>query len=61
MRAEADAESVRTIAIPRIGAGYGGLSWKRVRVVIESVFADWRGVLFVYEEYVPESTDRSVS
>ena len=55
MKKEADAEGVRTIAIPRIGAGYGGLSWKKVKVVIERVFNDWPGTLYVYEEYSPES------
>jgi O-acetyl-ADP-ribose deacetylase (regulator of RNase III) len=54
MRTQADAEGVRTIAVPRIGAGYGGLSWTRVRGIIESLFADWNGSLYVYEEYVAE-------
>lgn len=53
MCAAAEAEGIQTIAIPRIGVGYGGLSWKKVRVVIERVFADWAGTLYVYEEYVP--------
>jgi hypothetical protein len=39
--------------MPRIGAGYGGLSWKKVKALIERVFADWPGALIVYEEYVP--------
>jgi hypothetical protein len=34
--------------------GYVGLSWKNVRSIIEKVFADWRGKLIVYEEYVAE-------
>jgi O-acetyl-ADP-ribose deacetylase (regulator of RNase III) len=53
MRAQADAEGIRSIAMPRIGTGYGGLSWKKVRALIERVFADGDGVLYVYEEYVP--------
>jgi O-acetyl-ADP-ribose deacetylase (regulator of RNase III) len=36
-----------------MGAGYGGLSWKRVRPIIERVFADLPGALYVYEEYIP--------
>jgi hypothetical protein len=39
--------------MPRIGAGHGGLSWKRVRAVIEQIFSDWPGRLVVYEEFVP--------
>ena len=48
MRELADAEEVAGIAMPRIGVGYGGLSWKKVRGIIERVFADWSGRLVVY-------------
>lgn len=54
MRRQADAEGIKRIAIPRIGTGYGGLSWKKVRAIVERVFADWPGTLYVYEEFVPE-------
>jgi O-acetyl-ADP-ribose deacetylase (regulator of RNase III) len=53
LRARADAESIARVAIPRIGTGYGGLSWKKVRAIVESTFADWPGTLLVYEEYAP--------
>jgi O-acetyl-ADP-ribose deacetylase (regulator of RNase III) len=53
MREQADAEGIASIAVPRIGVGYGGLSWKKVRVIVENVFGDWPGTLVVYEEYVP--------
>jgi O-acetyl-ADP-ribose deacetylase (regulator of RNase III) len=52
MRQQADSEGIKTIAVPRIGVGYGGLSWKKVRAIIEQVFADWAGTLYVYETYV---------
>jgi O-acetyl-ADP-ribose deacetylase (regulator of RNase III) len=54
MREQADLEAITSIAIPRVGAGYGGLSWKKVRAVVEKVFADWPGTLYVYEEYAQE-------
>jgi O-acetyl-ADP-ribose deacetylase (regulator of RNase III) len=54
MREQADSEGLPSIAIPRIGAGYGGLSWKKVPALLEKVFADWTGTLYVYEEYAPE-------
>jgi O-acetyl-ADP-ribose deacetylase (regulator of RNase III) len=57
MRAQSDAEGIRTIAIPRIGTGYGGLSWKKVRAIVERIFSDWEGMVYVYEEYVPASGD----
>ena len=53
MRRQADAEGIASIAMPRIGVGYGGLSWKKVRAIVEAVFSDWPGTLVVYEEYVP--------
>ena len=53
MRQQADEEGVHDIAVPRIGVGYGGLSWKKVKVIIERVFDSWTGTLYVYEEYDP--------
>jgi O-acetyl-ADP-ribose deacetylase (regulator of RNase III) len=61
MRQQADREGVTSIAIPRIGAGYGGLSWKKVRDVVEQVFVDWTGTLYVYEEYAPEEAEPQAS
>lgn len=52
MRELADAEGIRSIACPRIAAGYGGLSWKKVKALIDAAFADWPGTLIVYEEFV---------
>jgi O-acetyl-ADP-ribose deacetylase (regulator of RNase III) len=54
MKRQANEHNIRTIAAPRIGTGYGGLSWKKVRVIIERVFEEWAGMLYVYEKYVSE-------
>ncbi len=54
MRTQAEREKLDRIALPRIGAGYGGLSWRRVRALLEQVFADWPGTLIVYEDSRPE-------
>jgi O-acetyl-ADP-ribose deacetylase (regulator of RNase III) len=51
LRAAADGAGITSLAMPRIAAGYGGLSWKKVRALVESAFADWPGMLYVYEEY----------
>jgi O-acetyl-ADP-ribose deacetylase (regulator of RNase III) len=53
MKELANGENISAIAIPQIGTGFGGLSWAKVRAIIEKVFADWDGTLFVYETYVP--------
>jgi len=55
MRALADAEHITSIAVPRIGAGHGGLAWPNVRAIIERVFADWTDTLYVYEAYQASS------
>lgn len=55
MKNQAENAGVRSISIPRIGVGLGGLSWKKVRAIIEQVFTTWPGTLYVYEEYVPDS------
>jgi O-acetyl-ADP-ribose deacetylase (regulator of RNase III) len=52
MKDQADREGISTLAIPRIGAGYGGLSWKRIRAIIGKVFENWSGTLYAYEEYI---------
>ncbi len=54
MKQQADEEGITSIAIPRIGVGYGGLSWKKVKEIVERVFQSWPGALYVYEEYVAE-------
>ena len=43
---------IRSIAIPKIGAGYGGLPWEKVQPIVEKVFNDWPGTLYVYGEFV---------
>jgi len=54
MKQQADEESIQSIAMPRIGAGLGGLSWKKICSIVECVFNDWPGTLYVYEEFRQE-------
>jgi O-acetyl-ADP-ribose deacetylase (regulator of RNase III) len=54
MRELADLEGITSVAMPRIGAGMGGLSWRRVRDLIERVLGDWTGTAYVYDTFVPE-------
>lgn len=53
MKQLADQEAIRTIAMPPIGSGYGGLSWRKVKAIIERIFVEWPGTLYIYEEHVP--------
>ena len=53
MKKQAIKEKIASIAMPRIGTGYGGLSWKKVRAIVERVLGDWPETLYVYEEFVP--------
>ena len=52
---------VRSIAIPALGAGLGGLSWPDVRAAIESALAELHDVqITVYEPLsTPEAAPRS--
>jgi O-acetyl-ADP-ribose deacetylase (regulator of RNase III) len=59
MRTLADTEGLTRLAIPRIGVGYGGLSWKKVRVILERVFDDWPSTLLVYEYYKPREASEN--
>jgi O-acetyl-ADP-ribose deacetylase (regulator of RNase III) len=52
MSIQAKTADIRDIAIPRIGAGLGGLEWRTVRAMIEQVFETWPGSLFVHEQYL---------
>lgn len=55
MREAADTAGIRSIAVPRIAAGYGGLSWKKVKALIDAAFGEWAGTLTVYEDFQPEA------
>lgn len=54
LRRSADSAKITRVAMPRIGAGYGGLTWEKVRAIVDRIFADWSGDLYVYEEFIPE-------
>lgn len=53
MKRQADEEGIQSIVMPRIGAGYGGLSWNKIRPIVEHIFSNWPGKLYVYEEFIP--------
>jgi O-acetyl-ADP-ribose deacetylase (regulator of RNase III) len=57
MKKQAIEENIPSIAVPPIGPRYGGLSWKKVRAIIERVFNDWAWTLYAYEEFVPAKGD----
>lgn len=52
IKCQANGKGIRIVAIPQIGTAYGGLSRKKVHTIIEQVFDDWSGTLYVYEKYI---------
>lgn len=54
MLMHASAHKVKDIAMPKIGAGLGGLDWEDVKIVLEDVIEDYPEVtLHIVEEYSP--------
>lgn len=48
----AEQQSIKTIALPKIGAGLGGLSWQVVKNTIQPISEQTQITLIVIEEYV---------
>jgi O-acetyl-ADP-ribose deacetylase (regulator of RNase III) len=51
MRRMADEAGIKSVAVPRVGAGYGRLDWNKVKEILERIFGDWFGILYVYEHH----------
>ena len=52
LAAHYEAEGITSVAMPRIGAGLGGLEWHEVKALINDVLSDLPLDVVVYEEYV---------
>lgn len=53
LKKEVQKEGIKSLAIPRIGTGVGGLDWPDVQALIEKDLGDLDLELHVYSEYVP--------
>jgi O-acetyl-ADP-ribose deacetylase (regulator of RNase III) len=53
MIAVAEERGIEYIALPRIGAGLGGLSWDLVKATLEELSEGRRVMLVLCQEYVP--------
>ncbi len=53
LAARYEAEGITSLALPRIAAGLGGLSWGEVKSLLDEIFADLPLPVFVYQEYLP--------
>lgn len=51
MVAIADEKKLARVGLPRIGAGYGGLDWAKVRAVIEKIGDQAETTLVVFETF----------
>ena len=50
----AEENDVKSIALPKIGAGLGGLNWNDVKAVIEEIASEYPNIdLYVVENYKP--------
>jgi len=48
----AEQQAIRTIALPKIGAGLGGLNWQVVKDAIQQIAEQTQITLIVVEEYI---------
>ncbi|GEM90048.1 type II toxin-antitoxin system antitoxin DNA ADP-ribosyl glycohydrolase DarG [Oceanithermus desulfurans] len=61
LREEIAKRGIKSLALPPLGSGLGGLDWKEVRPLIENALKDLRGVhIVVYEPLEKEPLPRSV-
>jgi O-acetyl-ADP-ribose deacetylase (regulator of RNase III) len=54
LRRIAEKEGFRSLALPRLATGVGGLDWKEVRPLIERHLGDLDRPIYVYETYRPD-------
>lgn len=51
LRRVLQAEGIRSVALPKLGCGLGGLDWNTVRSLIETILGDLEDVeVVMYEE-----------
>ena len=46
-------ENLKSVALPRLATGVGGLDWNDVRPLIDNQLADAGATIYVYTKYVP--------
>ncbi|MFT3761742.1 MAG: macro domain-containing protein [Pseudoxanthomonas sp.] len=51
LRKEIEAEGFRSVALPRLATGVGGLEWEQVRPLVEEALGDLDIPVFVYTTY----------
>lgn len=59
---EIDTRGIRSVAVPALGCGLGGLPWAEVRLVIERMLSDLPGArVVVFEPSVPAKVSDGLS
>ncbi|MCK9503336.1 MAG: macro domain-containing protein [Porticoccaceae bacterium] len=56
LRKEIEREGIKSVALPRLATGVGGLDWSEVKPLIESQLGDLEVTVDVYETYIPAAT-----
>jgi O-acetyl-ADP-ribose deacetylase (regulator of RNase III) len=46
-------EQLKSVALPKLATGIGGLTWDEVKPLIENQLADVEANIYVYSDYVP--------
>ena len=51
---EVETSDIKSLALPRLSTGVGGLDWKEVESVIEEYFKNSKTEVLVYDQYVKD-------
>lgn len=55
LRHEIDKQQIKTLALPRLATGVGGLSWDAVHPIINKHLADFPGHIYLYSTFKPKT------
>ncbi|MBC87291.1 MAG: Appr-1-p processing protein [Bdellovibrionaceae bacterium] len=60
LRTQAETDNVKSLALPKVATGVGGLAWEDVKPVIEEAFSEVGFPVFVYETFQKNTEAKEV-